>query len=69
MIGIEKRLLAMEDGRVLARRVVEALELAGAELQLDATLEGRVRIGVEVRIDEGRELAGEQATEPTEGGE
>jgi len=58
MIGREERLLAMEDRRVCAGVVFEAIDLAGAERQLDATEQGRVRIGLEIGINEVRDFSG-----------
>ena len=57
MIGRQKRLLAMQDRRVCAGGVIEAIDLAGAERELDAALERRVRVGLEIGINEVRNLA------------
>ena len=48
----------MQDRRVGAGGVIEAIDLAGAERELDAAQQGRVRVGLEVGIDEVRNLAG-----------
>ena len=58
MIGCEERLLAVQDRRVRAGGVVDALDLAGPQVELDAPQQGRVRVGVEVGIDQVRDLAG-----------
>ena len=58
MIARQKRLLAMQDRRVCAGGVVEAIDLAGPERQLDAAQQGRVRVGLEIGINEVRNLAG-----------
>jgi hypothetical protein len=50
MIGRQERLLAMEDRRVGARCVIEAVDLAGADRELDAAPESRVRVGREIGI-------------------
>jgi hypothetical protein len=57
MIGREECLLAMENRRIPAGGIVEAVDLAGAERELDAALERRVRVGLEIGIDEVRNLA------------
>ncbi len=57
VVGPEERLLAVQDRRVIARRVVGALELAGPQVQLDAPEQGRVRVGLEVGVDQVGELA------------
>jgi hypothetical protein len=54
--GWQERLLAMEDGRVGAVGIVIAVELAGAERQLDAAKQGRMRVGRELGINEVRNL-------------
>src|SRR5690242_19331713 len=46
----------MEDGRVRALRIVVAVELAGAERQLDAAEQGRMRVGLELGINQVRNL-------------
>jgi hypothetical protein len=58
MIGREECLLATEDRRISAGGVIEAVALAGAELELDAALERRVRVGLEIGINDVRNLAG-----------
>jgi hypothetical protein len=50
MIGRQKRLFAMEDQRVRARSVIEAVNPAGTERELDAALKCRVRVGREIGI-------------------
>ena len=54
--GWEERFLAVEDGGIGARRVVEAVELPRPERELDAAQQGRVRVGLEVGIDQVRDL-------------
>ena len=58
MVGRQESLLAMEDRRIRAGGVVEAVDLAGAERKLDAAVESRVRVGLEIGINELRNLAG-----------
>jgi hypothetical protein len=58
MIGRQKRLLAMENRRIRAGGIIEAVDLAGAERELDAAMETRVRVGLEFGIDEVRNLTG-----------
>jgi hypothetical protein len=48
MIGNQERLLPMEDRRDAAGGVVEAVDLAIAESELDATTDRRVRVGLEI---------------------
>ena len=48
----------MEDRRVRAGGVIEAVDLAGPQRELDAPQQGRVRVGLEIGIDEVRDLAG-----------
>jgi hypothetical protein len=50
MIGCEQCLLAMKDRWIGAGAVVEALDLASAERELDAPLKCRVRVGLEIGI-------------------
>jgi hypothetical protein len=57
MIAVQKRLLAMEDRRVCAGGVIEAVDLARPERELDAAPQDRVRIGLEIGIGEVRNLA------------
>ena len=52
MAGIEKRLLTMKDRGVVASRIIQAFELSCAKIELDAPDEHRVRIGLEVSVDE-----------------
>ena len=58
MISRQKRLLAMEDRRIRAGGVFPAVDLAGAEREPDAALEYGVRVGLEIGINEVRNLAG-----------
>ncbi len=58
MIGRQKHLLAMQDRRIGAGGVIEAIDLASAERELDAAQQGRVRVGLEIGINEVRYLAG-----------
>ena len=58
MVGREECLLPVQDGRVGRAAVFEALDLAGAERELDAAQKRRVGIGLEVGIDQIRDLAG-----------
>jgi hypothetical protein len=58
MIGREEGLLAMEDRRIWAGVVFEAIDRAHAGRQFDATEQGRVRIGLEMRIHEVRDSSG-----------
>ena len=57
VIGQQERLLAVQDRRVRARGIVGALDLAGAQIELDASKQRRVRVGVEIRIGQVRDLA------------
>ena len=57
MIGRQKRLLAMEDRRIRAGGVIEAIDLACRDRELDATQQRRVRVGLEFGVDEIRDLA------------
>jgi hypothetical protein len=50
MIGRQKRLLAMEDPRIRTGGVIEAVDLTGAERELDAAPESRVRVGRAIGI-------------------
>jgi len=54
--GWEERFLAVEDGWIGAPGVVEAVELPRPERELDAAQQGRVRVGLEVGIDQVRDL-------------
>src|SRR4051794_28434613 len=56
VVGWQERLLAMEDRRVRALHIVVAIELARAERQLDAAKQGRMRVGLEIGINEVRNL-------------
>jgi hypothetical protein len=58
VIACQERLLAMQDRRVCAGGVVKAIDLAGAERELDASQQGRVRVGIEIGINEVRHFAG-----------
>jgi hypothetical protein len=58
VIGRQKRLLAVQDRRVVAGGIIEAIDLASAKRELDAAPQGRVRIGLEIGINEVRNLAG-----------
>jgi hypothetical protein len=55
MIGRQECLLSMEDRRIRAGSVVEAVDLARPERELDAAVESRVRVGVEIGISEVRD--------------
>ena len=57
VVGRQEGLLAMQDRRVLAPGVVDALDLAGPQVELDAPQQGRVRVGLEVGVDEIGDLA------------
>jgi hypothetical protein len=57
MIGREECLLAMEDRWISAGGVIEAVNLAGAERELDAAAQWRVWVGLEIGINEIRDLA------------
>ncbi len=52
VVGRQEGLLAVQDRRILAPGVIEALDLAGPQVQLDAPNEGRVRVGRELGVDE-----------------
>ena len=54
--GWEERFLAVEDGGIGALGVVEAVELPRPERELDAAEQGRVRVDLEVGIDQVRDL-------------
>jgi hypothetical protein len=58
VVGQEESLLAVEDRRIRARGVIAALDLAGAEIELDAPQQGRVGIDLEVGVDEVGHFAG-----------
>jgi len=58
MVGRQECLLAVQDGRVGGAGIVEALDLAGAERELDAAGACRVRVGLEVGMGQTRNLAG-----------
>ncbi len=58
MVGRQECLCAVQDGRGGGTGVVEALNLASAERELDAAYECRVWVGLEVGIDQVRNLAG-----------
>jgi hypothetical protein len=58
MIGRQERFLAMEDRWIGASSVLEAVDLAGAQRELDAALECRARVTLEIGINELRNLAG-----------
>jgi hypothetical protein len=57
MIGREECLLAMENRRIRAGVVFEAIDLARAERQFDTAEQGRVRIGLEIGINEVRNFS------------
>ena len=57
MVGRQEGLLAVQDRRVLAPCVVDALDLAGLQVELDAPQQCRVRVGLEVGVDEIGDLA------------
>jgi hypothetical protein len=52
MIGRQKRLFAMENRRLRAGGVIEAVDFAGTERELDTATQGRVRVGLEIGINE-----------------
>ena len=54
---LPERLLPMQDRRVGAGGIIEAVDLASAERKLHAAEEGRVRVGLEIGINEVRNLA------------
>ncbi len=54
--GWEERFLALEDGGIGAPGVIEAIELPRPQRELDAAQQGRVRVGLEVGIDQVRDL-------------
>ena len=56
--GREERFLPMEDGGIGALGVVEAVELPRPQRELDAAAQGRVRVGLEVGINQVRDLPG-----------
>jgi hypothetical protein len=53
--GWEERFLAVEDGGIGARCVVNAVELPRPQRELDASEQGRVRVGLDVGIDQVRD--------------
>jgi hypothetical protein len=57
VIARQKRLLPMQDRWVGTGGVIEAIDLAGPERELDAAEQGRVRVGLEIGINEIRNLA------------
>ncbi len=58
MIGCEERLLAVEDRRVCAGGVFEAIDFAGAERELDAAEQGGVGVGFEIGVGEVGDFSG-----------
>ena len=58
MIGRQKCLLAVDDRRIAASGIVETVNLASAERELDAASQSRVRVGLEIGIDKVGKLAG-----------
>ena len=54
--GWKDRFLAVEDRGIGALSVVEAVELPRPQRELDAAKQGRVRVGLEVGIDQVRDL-------------
>jgi hypothetical protein len=52
MIGREECLLAMEDRRVCAGFVFEAIDFASAERQFHAAEQSRLRIGLEIGVND-----------------
>ena len=58
VIGWEEGLFAMQDWRVGAGLVFEAIDLAGAEREFDATEQGGVGVGFEVGVGEVGEFSG-----------
>jgi len=54
--GWEERFLAVEDGGIGALGEIEAVELPRPQRELDATEQGRVRVVLEVGIDQVRDL-------------
>ena len=58
MIVRQERLLAMQDRRIRARVKFEAIDLSGAQRQFDAAEQSRIRVGLELGIDEVRNFAG-----------
>jgi hypothetical protein len=66
MVRRQERFFAMQHRRVVAGGVVVAIEPAVAQRQADGADEGRVRVGVEVGIDEVRQLPGAALTRRAE---
>ncbi len=54
--GREERFLAVEDGGIGTLGVVEAVELPRPQRELDAAQQARVRVSLEVGIDQLRDL-------------
>ena len=57
MIGRQECLLTMEDRRIGTGSVIGAVDLAGTERELDAALECRVPVGLEIGINKVANLA------------
>jgi hypothetical protein len=58
MIGRQERLFAVQDRRVGTGGVIEAIDLARSERELDVAQQSRVRVGLEVWINEVGDRAG-----------
>src|SRR5262245_24093053 len=58
MLRDQEGILAVENGWVIRLRVLVALNLPCSQIQLHAAQQRRMRITLEVRVDEVRELAG-----------
>ena len=58
VVGQQEGLLAVEDRRVGTAAVLQAVDLAGPQLELDAPQQGRVGVGLELGVDQVRDLAG-----------
>ena len=58
VIACQERILSMRDRRVGTGGIIEAVDLAGPKRTLDTAEQGRVRVGLEIGINEARSLAG-----------
>jgi hypothetical protein len=56
MLGVQEQFLPVQDRGIGALGIVVALDLPGLQVQLDAAQQRRVRIVLEVRVDQLREL-------------
>jgi hypothetical protein len=58
VVRVQERLLAVQDRWVIAPRVITTVALPGSEAQPDGSLQRRMGVGLEVRVDQVGEFAG-----------